>query len=94
MQKSNCISNLNLFMFVSPTLDCSIEMLRYICRYVCRYVGMLVCWYVGLSTKNMYAKMHGQNYMVQIHACSSKFRVVKQTCDMRSIHFDYTIELL
>ena len=33
-------------------------------------VCMSVCQYVGLSTKNMYAKMHAQNYMVQIHACS------------------------
>ena len=47
----------------SPTLGCSIE----ISRDICRYVGM----YVGLSTKNMYAKMRGQNYMAQTCACSN-----------------------
>ena len=46
----------------SPTLGCSIEILRDICRCV----GM----YVGLSTKKLYAKMRGRNYVVQTHMLS------------------------
>ena len=52
----------------SPTLGCSIEISHDICRYVCRYVGM--------STKNMYAKIHGRNYVVQTRACSKSVRGV------------------
>ena len=54
-----------------------------------------VLQHVGLSTKYKYAKMHGQNYVVQTRACSkSVFGQLKLTCDTRSIHFDYTIEQL
>ena len=89
MQKSNCILNLNLFMFVSPKLDCSIEMLRYICRYVCQYVGMLVC-----LQKICMPKCMGRITWSKYTHAQSKFGAIKRTYGMRSIYFDYTIELL
>ena len=46
----------------SPTLGCSIEILRD--KYPC--VGM----YVGVSTKNTYAIMRGQNDLAKTCACS------------------------
>ena len=67
----------------SPILGCSIEISCDICRYV------------GLSTKNAYAKMHGRNYMAQTRACSkSDFGQFKLTCDTWSIHFGYMLEPL
>ena len=38
--------------------------------YIRMYVGMSVCMYVGLSTKNMYAEMRGWNYVAKTRACS------------------------
>ena len=45
-----------------PTLGCSIEISRDICR--------CVSVYVDLSTKNTYAKMRGQNYVALTRTCS------------------------
>ena len=62
----NNYSSFNWVSEASPTLGCSLEISIDIYMSVCRYVGM----YVGLSTKNMYAKMRGRNYVAQTHTCS------------------------
>ena len=52
----------------SPTLGCSIEIscdIIYICMYVCMYVCLR-----DNNTKKSYAKMRGQNYVVQTRTCS------------------------
>ena len=51
----------------SPTLGCSIEILRDI--YICMSVGLSTIVY-GNPYKKWYAKMRGRNYVVQTRACS------------------------
>ena len=57
----------------SPTLWCSIEILRdiYICMYVCLRLSM------GKQYKKSYAKMRGRNYVESKHTHAHKlvFRV-------------------
>ena len=50
----------------SPTLGCSIEILRDICQYV----GLSMTVYGKPIQKKSYAKIRGWNYMVQTRACS------------------------
>ena len=62
---------------------CSIEISRDIYIYVCMYVCMYVfdCLWEN-NTKKSYAKMRGQNYIVQTCACSkSSFGILKQSAD-------------
>ena len=65
----------------SPTLGCSIKILRDIYS-----IYMSVC----LS----YAKMRRRNYVAQTRACSKSSFGLKPTCDTCVIHFDYTLEQL
>ena len=68
----------------SPTPDCSIEISRDICQYVCRYV------YKKYVCQNAWAELRGPN----MHMLKVSLGRLKQTCDTRSIHFDYTVEQL
>ena len=70
---------------MSLTLDCSIEISRDIYIYICRYI----CRYVGLSTKNSqnaWEELPGPN----MRMLKVSLGRLKQTCDTRSIHLDYT----
>ena len=67
----------------SPTLGCSIE----ISRDICRYVGLST---KNSSTKNLWAELRGPNTRMLKVSCGQ----LKLTHDTCSIHFDYTIELL
>ena len=49
------------------------------------YVGMSV----GLSTKNMYAKMRGRNYVAKTHATQSQFGAVKT--DLRHPYYSFLL---
>ena len=50
-----------------------------VCMYVCRYI--FDCLWEN-NTKKLYAKMRGQNYVVQKRACSkSSFGILKRSAD-------------
>ena len=75
----------------SPTLGCSIEILRdiymYVCMYVCMYVFDCLC---ENNTTKSYAKMRGRNYVVQTCACSkSSFGILKRSAD-----YNFRLEFL
>ena len=64
----------------SPTLGCSIEILRDIYIYVCMYVCLQLS--MGKQYKKSNAKMRGRNYVVQTRACSkSSFGILKRSAD-------------
>ena len=69
----------------SPTLGCSIEILRDI--YMCRSA---VC----LKETLQKIQIRGRNYVAQKRACSKSAWGGKQTCDTLIIHFYYTLEQL
>ena len=56
----------------SPTLGCSIEILRdiYICMSVCLRLSM------GNTYKKLVCKMRGRNYVFQTRACSKSVLLV------------------